>query len=257
MPAYHIEEQRSFLVVQSNELIRKAHYGLTLTEQKVILYLISKIKPDDSEFQWYDFTVGELCRVFGFTDSGQNYKRLMDAIKAVHDKSFWFNINQDEIRLMKWIDSPIINKNTGAVRVRFDDGLKPYLIGLKEKFTAFQLENVLVMRSAHCILLYELFLSYARADIPQVYEITLEQLKRYLYVSENYDTYNNFKRRVIDPALKQINGFTDLQVSMEPVRKGRSIHSLRFTLTIDNDAVNHWKRSSLRHGELEGTKRAD
>lgn len=247
---YHIEEQRSYLVVKSNELIRKARFNLTLVEQKVILYLISKIKPEDEEFQWYSFSITELCRVFGFGDSGTNYKRLRDAIKALSDKSYWFDKGNGEDSLFRWIEKPTINRKTGIVRIRFDEDLKPYLIGLKQKFTAYQLENVLVMRSVYSILLYELFLSYARNDSPQEFSITVEQLKDYLYCSDNYQTYKSFRQWVLDPALNQINNYTDLQVTMTPIRKGRFINSLVFNLVIDDNAKSHWERASKRYQSL-------
>ena len=49
-----LEEERNQLVVKHNALIQKTRYSLNTQQQKIILYLISKIKPDDDELKEYD-----------------------------------------------------------------------------------------------------------------------------------------------------------------------------------------------------------
>ena len=56
-----IEKERYYLVVKSNDLIQKTRYSLSTQEQKVLLYLVSKRKPDDNDFQAYCFNLKHLC----------------------------------------------------------------------------------------------------------------------------------------------------------------------------------------------------
>ena len=44
-----ISEERNMFVVKSNDLIEKTRYRLSLEEQRILLYIISKIKPEDEK----------------------------------------------------------------------------------------------------------------------------------------------------------------------------------------------------------------
>lgn len=250
---YYLEEQRAYVVTQHNDFIRKTHYNLTLVEQKVFLYLVSRIRPEDTEFDWYSFTIEELCKVFGYNNSGKNYNQLKKALKALRDKSLWLNVGEWE-EAVGWLHRVRLSPRSGVVEIKFNDVLKPYLLGLRKNFTPFQLENILVMRSVHCILIYELLLSYSRPGEPRDFIISVDRLKGFLQVSENYEDYNNFKRRVLEPSLKQINGYTDLQVTMKPIRQGRFIRDLQFILVRDDDPARHWDRAKQREKALDGDK---
>ena len=60
-----MREEQSYLVVKHNDLIRKAQSFLTVTEQKVVLYLISLINPDDKDFDTVLVSISILCELFG------------------------------------------------------------------------------------------------------------------------------------------------------------------------------------------------
>ena len=72
--ALEISKQRSYTVVKSNEIIQKARYDLSVTELKLLAYIISKIKPTDTELQEYSFSVKDFCQVCGIDyTNGYNY----------------------------------------------------------------------------------------------------------------------------------------------------------------------------------------
>ena len=52
-----IVSMRMNTVVKANDLIQKSRFSLTLQQQKIILYLISKIMPTDENFQLYEFSI--------------------------------------------------------------------------------------------------------------------------------------------------------------------------------------------------------
>ena len=56
---------RNYKIIKSNELIQKSKYELSAQEQKIIMYLISKVKPDDEAFITMDFDIIEFCCVCG------------------------------------------------------------------------------------------------------------------------------------------------------------------------------------------------
>ena len=107
------------LVVKKNELIQKSRYGMTTQEQKVILYTISKVKPDDKELYEYDFNLQDMCESLGITQNGKNYKNLRETLQSIRDKSFWI-VDGNVRKLCAWISGAEIYENESRVRIQLD-----------------------------------------------------------------------------------------------------------------------------------------
>lgn len=221
-----LEEERNQLVVKHNALIQKTRYSLNTQQQKIILYLISKIKPDDDDLQEYDYDLKDFCRVCGIETHGQNYQNIKESILQLHNKAFWIETEEKDM-LVSWIIKATIYKNDTRLRIRLDDDLKPFLLHLREQFTAYELQNILVMRSKYSIRLYEYLKSYCSLG---VITISVNELKEILDCVNEYNRWCDFKRRVLDTALQEINGYTDLQITTEFARQNKSIAKVIFTI---------------------------
>lgn len=223
----HIEQGQK--IVKSNALIQKSRYSLSAQDQKIILYLISKIEPTDEELKYYEFDMKIMCDLCGIDYTGQNYKNFKDTIQDLSNKSFWVRIDNKDI-LCRWIEKVIIDYSTSTTKlyIRLDDTLKPYLLQIKNNYTIYELSNVLTMKSKYSIRLYELFKSYYNL---RYFEISVDELKKMLNVENKYTDYKNFRVNVIDKSIEEINSTTDLQVSYTPIRNNRVITHLHFSIT--------------------------
>ncbi|MCL2593380.1 MAG: replication initiation protein, partial [Defluviitaleaceae bacterium] len=106
-----MNELRNYKVVKANDLIQKSRFQLSLQEQKIILYIISKIKPTDEDFIIQNFSIIEFCKVCGIdSDNGKNYKNIKEAIKTLADKSLWLLLDSGSEALIRWINKAWINK---------------------------------------------------------------------------------------------------------------------------------------------------
>ena len=61
------------------------------------------------------------------------------------------------------------------------------------------------------------------------FTISLDNFREYLQI-EGYSDYDNLRRRVIENAIEEINAFSDLQIAFEPVRTGKVISHIHFTI---------------------------
>ena len=72
---------KQYQITKSNKLIQKTRYSLTLQEQKILLYIIQKVKPTDTDFETYTISIKEFCEVSGINYSnGKNYMNVKKAI---------------------------------------------------------------------------------------------------------------------------------------------------------------------------------
>jgi plasmid replication initiation protein len=61
-----------------------------------------------------------------------------------------------------------------------------------------------------------------------VRQISLEELRALLATKDAHPRFADFRRKVLDKAVSEINSKTDLEVSWEPVKKGRSVAGIKF-----------------------------
>jgi len=140
METINLAEIRSHEIVKANDLIQKSRFNLQAQEQKIILYLISKIKPDNNDFILQDISIPEFCQVCGIDEkSGKNYKDIKDAIKSLAEKKAWLMLEDETEVLISWINKAWVNKHSGNIKIRLDDDMKPYLLQLQTRFTQYEL----------------------------------------------------------------------------------------------------------------------
>ena len=218
-------------VVKANDLIQKSRFNLSLQQQKIVLYLISQITPFDEDFKLYEFSIPEFCKICGIDiTSGGNYQTLKAAIKDIADKSIWVTI-EDEETLLRWIEKPYLNKQSGIIKIRLDNDMKPFLLQLKENFTSYELIWTLHFKSKYTIRLYELIKSIHFHELEEYRrEYSLEELRR-LLDADKYERWIHFKQRVLEPSIEEINSYSDKNVVWEPIKKGKSVERIRFIIT--------------------------
>ena len=229
-----IETKRDYLVVKANDLIRKSRFTLSLPEQKTIAFICSMIKPVNSTdmqtgsgYQLdYEFNIREYCKLCGIDyNNGKNYINVKTLLKKLSDKSMYINIDNEEV-LCRWLAKVRLNKKSGIVKIKLDEDLVPFLFGMGQNFTQYQLYNILAMRSAFSIRIYELMKSYAfqRTKI-----FNIEELKKLLCVEDikSYNNFKDFRKRVLEVAQKEINELTDLTIGFEPICQGKKVVKIK------------------------------
>ena len=237
-----VSAERKQLVVKSNEIIQKSRYHLGTQQQKLILYMISKIRPEDTEFKEYTFDLGNLCKILNIEVNSANYYRFRESIQKIADTSFWIKTDGKD-KLYRLIDDVEIEPMTTTVKIKFDADLKPFLLQLKESFTMYQLEKVLCFDSKYSIRLYELFKSL---DYKEELYISIDDLKKKLLIDDKYERFTTFKTKVLNKAIEEINKYTDLEIEYDLIRKNRIITHIHFKIfgSILNDMMNKENRET-------------
>lgn len=233
-----IMEKRGYLVVKSNTLIQKSRFSLSTQAQKCILYIISKIVPEDMDFKEVDFKISEFCEVCGLDkNNGANYKYIKQTLKEIRDKSIWVELQDGSENTLSWINSVNISRQSGTVKLKIDDLMKPYLLQLSEKFTRYELLYTLAMKSQYSIRLYELLKSY---EWKYGVEFEIEELKR-LLDAENYKRFPDFKRYVLDIAMRELEAYSDLNIQYDIIKVGRKYGKIRFNIKLKKDMSERMK----------------
>lgn len=220
--------ERDYMVVKHNKIIQKSRHNLSVQEQKIILYLISKIKPEDTEFDLYEFKISEFCKICGIEYNGKNYNDLKESILNLSNKGFWAFIDNNTETIMRWVEKAYITKGKGTISIRLDNDLRPYLLQIKAHFTQFSMYNTLAMKNKYTIRFYELLKSYQNLSH---WEFDYEELS-ILLSAEKYTRFSDFRRRVLKPSIDEINRYSDIYVTYEVVKMGVKNYKIAFLIKL-------------------------
>jgi plasmid replication initiation protein len=240
-----ITTKREYLVFKHNDLAQKSRFELSVPEQKTIAYMCSMIKPVDESvienggpFQLeYTFDINAYAAICGLqSDGGQFYNDTKALLKGLLTKVVHLVLPDGTEGMVTWFTGVWTNKRSSKVRVEVNKHLAPYLFGLKQDFFAYELLNILAMKSQYSIRIYEILRSYANLKL---INFEIDELKKRLMVDvvKSYVNFKDFRRYVLDIAMKEINQYTDLIVSYETITKGRKVIQVEFHMSKkpDND----------------------
>lgn len=117
----------------------------------------------------------------------------------------------------------------------------------KTLFTKFALEQVASMKSVYSVRLYELLTQWRKA---KKVSFALDVFRGQLGIEENeYKAMSDFKKRVLDLAVREINGKSDLNVSYTQIKKGVSIVGFEFRVLTKNNPKNTRQESTGRDAD--------
>ncbi|MGL4904372.1 MAG: hypothetical protein ACRC34_02595, partial [Cetobacterium sp.] len=101
-------------------------------------------------------------------------------------------------------------------------------------YTAIKLLEKKAFKSVYSLIFYDIFKKYEKINLPI---FNLEELKEFTGTSQKYSTYYDFKRYVLDKALKEINQFDKTyEYSFEEKKLGRKVNSIKF-LKVEKNVI--------------------
>ncbi len=232
MPVDLNQNGENSIVKKAQQLVT-ARYNLTTMEIKIIATLISMIRVSDTEFQEYVFRVAdwkneqELKR----KDLGKAFKAIcIDLMKkpiSIRNGEDWLIVN--------WVSSARYVKKQGVVKFKISDELKPYLLELKKNFLTYDIKNILPIRSAYSIRMYELLKDWwSRGSRYQKSETVIKiidilWLIKTLQVPESYQ-YNDIKRRILQKSVTDLKKWTDINFRFEEIKTGHTVTHIKFLI---------------------------
>lgn len=219
------KQQQYYYVVESNDLISKAKHDLTTNQLKIIDFLISKIKPDDKDFEELETSMYELTNVLEIKRSGRTYNQIANTLDDLRKKEVTiYNQERESIVRTGWVSSAEYFKN-GKVILSFDKKLAPYLLDLSKNYSQYLLIDTVKLKSKYAILLYKLM---READRDNGKSITIlqgtpEEFKDWLGAPKNYN-YGRLKENVLKKAIEEINlKIDDMNLEILQGRYGRKV----------------------------------
>lgn len=219
------------LVVKDNALMN-ASYNLEVTEQRLILLAIINARETqqgitaDSKLEIHASDYANQFNVKKETA----YEALKNAVNNLFERQFSFRETTKKgvgIVRSRWVSRIKYIDDSAIVEITFAPDVVPLITRLEQHFTSYQLKQVSQLTSKYAIRLYEVLIAWR--EIGKVPHIELFDFRDRLGVApDEYKAMNHFKSRVLEPSIKQINEHTDITVSYEQHKTGRTITGFSF-----------------------------
>ena len=168
--------------------------------------------------------------VFGTTRQNA-YMRMKEAEETLFNRRFSFFDEDGKLVKSRWISQVKYLDNEGAIEIVFTPAVVQGISrinGVKEFFTQYLLSQTAQLKSVYSSRLYELLIQWRSTEKTPI--INLEDFRAQLGIEENqYKLMSDFKKRVLDLAINDINEKTDIKVNYQQHKKGRSISGFSFT----------------------------
>lgn len=222
------------LIVKSNAFVG-ASYGLKTTEQRLLLLAILKARETDNVQEAIGKTLtihaSDYMTHFG-VDRATAYESLENAVNGLFETEYRYiellPNNIQKTHRHRFTDYVAYSNGLGLVEIRFTAETVPLVVGLSENFTKYEIEQVAKLSSQYALRLYEI-LSQWRAKGQCTLDLAELRFKFGL-LDDEYPRMDNFKRKVLDMAVNEINEHTDLTISYEQHKRGRVITGFTFTI---------------------------
>ncbi|MCG8475130.1 MAG: replication initiation protein [Cytophagales bacterium] len=226
MKRLSLEKLGNYKIVKSNKVVN-SRQPFSATQQRIIALMCARIQHGDQDFFTYDIPIHEIIGSDREIVGGADYKRVKEAAQELAESAIHIE-EEDRWASYSFITMAKGQKGKGFITVRFSSDMKPFLLGLKEKYTSYLLKNVNRFKRQYSIRIYELCKQY----YPNIRtrELSLDVLRNILCLESKYPKFENLRRYVIEPSLKEINSFSDIQVGVEKIKLGRKVVAIKFII---------------------------
>lgn len=223
--------ETQWALAQQRDALIAAAERLTLAEQRIVLAAIAQTRRDalPSDEAMYSVAASVLDNLSEAFAADQSYRLLCEAAQRLARRQVHVRLASprggQRDAYLRWVQRVDYINDEGRVEIRFGRELLPYLAVLKQRFVAHRQEQRGRMTARYADRLYAVLIQWQGVGER---EIDIDELRALLELGDKYQAPTDLKRRVIEPAVRDINAVTDLWVRTGTRRVGRKILAFQF-----------------------------
>ena len=220
------------IITKRNDLVQSS-YALSVSETRVILLCLSKIDsskplPLDQEFT---ITANDFHGELGL-DAANAYRDLRAAVDKLWKREILIDPS-DPGSMVRWISKKAYFTSKGSVNIAFSAQLMPYITELRSRFTSYKLRDVAKFKNSYSIRVYELLVQFKNNHERRISVLDFRDM---LDLGEKYSTIKDLKKRIVMPALDDINEHSNVKAELSQEKQGKEITHLIFKYSVKKEA---------------------
>lgn len=215
------------MIIKQGDKLSFAQYTLSLSEAKFLALVMAQIDMNDTEFKEYSIKVSDIAEL---TEAKQDHSRAKKFAKTFQGKVITVESPNGDFTTFNWWHH--ITYKEGIFHVQLHDYMKPLLLEFKKNLTPFGKSSLIYisqMEKLYTPRFYYMLCSF-QSQYKNELEIEVTELMNILQVKPSQrENYGELKRKILTPALEEINRITDLNVTFSESQKIRKkVTHIRF-----------------------------
>lgn len=228
-------------VSMSNALARGVQ-GLNLSQKRIIalaLAMTDSVSVKDAVAgQMNGWTVrllaGDYAETYG-VDLDTAYTQLQTGARSLL-KCLWRTVSigrkgASTITEGQWLSLAKYTKKEGRVDITFHPHVSPHLLALRKQFTTYKLKQASALRSIYAWRLFECLQSWKSKGV-WIVDIT-DFHKAMEAPSTCIANFKDLRKRVIEPAVKELVEKDNMVIEWDAVKAGRKVSALEFRFFVN------------------------
>lgn len=244
-PTKHYDQNE--LVFEKNALVH-SRQTFTLLQQKILALATAQIDRSDEGFKTYRIPIKELVDL---ANSENIYGQLKRETRSLTEKAVTLEID-GSFKHWSVISSAAYIDGEGILEIRFDPEIREMLFQLKGEWSASVAMELASCTSVYSIRIMKMLLSYWQQG---EWRVSVEELRHRLALKNKYNSFYNFRKRVLEKAQKDLQKHTNMRFTWEEQKnargrgKGRKITHIKFDFS--------WKPNQMNLPIEEPKKKGD
>jgi plasmid replication initiation protein len=242
------------VVTKTNQLVQ-ASYSLSANEMKLIgLAIVHTRETGLGISADKPLTIAALDFAAKFNvDENTAYDVLKMACKNLFDRQATYeDIHPETGRLRKnltrWVSSIAYIEGAGLVQFTFAPQVIPmiaYIDGRVDGYTSYFLDEIAGLKSSYAIRLFEILMQWSTTKQTPI--IPIAEFRDLMGVlGGEYQQMTDFKKRVLDLAVNQINENTDFTVTYEQKKTGVKVTGFAFKFKEKKPVIDHKEPKKMK-----------
>ena len=227
------------IVAKENSLVSKMAM-FSLSELRLIAFCLAHYDSRTDNNRMFTARISDLAKIFPSMDNKSAYALVRQTMLRINQKPLEFE--EEGVKYFwNWFSGFAYREGAGEFKFCITEEIKPYLMQLKGNFTQYRLEDVYQFKSQNTWKLYENLKQ--RLNMKR-WSVSLDELKQLLGLLGKYQKWYDLRKTVLEPSIAEINDLSDIEVSYEKEKYGRSISGVVFfidskqpeeTITLENE----------------------
>ena len=226
------------IVAKANALI-KGSYRLSLTEMRLIIYGISLINTVKKDFPLlYKINIKRFTKMFNIKNKDVYHDLKSVVLGKFWERDFSYIDEEGNAVAVRWLTKVRYHDKRGFLEIKFSEDLQPLLHQLKKNFTVYYIEQIANFKSIYGVRIYELCLmnfnrhkgaAINKERLSITFKINIKDFQQTLEIGNKYyKRFPSFKVNVLEKARTEINNHSDLIISYEVIKEGRTPYEIVF-----------------------------
>jgi plasmid replication initiation protein len=202
---------------------------LSLLQRKISNALLFNAYKELLIKEEHEISIRQLCNLISY--SGNNHAVIKEALKGLLSTVIEWNLVNDTTGNEDWTASSILASVSlqGPVCYYAYSPRMKHLLHSPSMFGKINLYIQSRFKSSYGLALYENCIRYR--GLPHTKWFEIELFRKMMGVTmDNYPIFRDFKRRVLDKSVEEVNTYSDLLVEPELLRERRQVVRIRFIL---------------------------